>query len=245
MTETRVRIPFEAASRIIAARHADFTWRARLSRARGTGHGPAPGCQRRARSRSPASPTRRRAYETLGSSSDRLLPSPRGADRRSRRVSSDALARAPPGRARQCAESPRRPTRKTRGETRGEYRIKSHHKASQAVIRIRGDPKRRILAPGARIRGILRRKKWWTGGELNSRHRDFQSRALPTELPVHWAGRAGEPPEAPPPYQTGQPLSSARRRAGFQRVGVRGARPAEAVRPAGAPRPRARGAPSG
>ena len=30
-------------------------------------------------------------------------------------------------------------------------------------------------------------KKWWTGGELNSRHRDFQSRALPTELPVHRA----------------------------------------------------------
>ena len=30
-------------------------------------------------------------------------------------------------------------------------------------------------------------EKWWTGGELNSRHRDFQSRALPTELPVHRA----------------------------------------------------------
>ena len=30
-------------------------------------------------------------------------------------------------------------------------------------------------------------QKWWTGGELNSRHRDFQSRALPTELPVHRA----------------------------------------------------------
>jgi hypothetical protein len=33
-------------------------------------------------------------------------------------------------------------------------------------------------------------KKWWTGGELNSRHRDFQSRALPTELPVHRAANA-------------------------------------------------------
>ena len=32
---------------------------------------------------------------------------------------------------------------------------------------------------------VTTEKKWWTGGELNSRHRDFQSRALPTELPVH------------------------------------------------------------
>jgi integrase len=44
---------------------------------------------------------------------------------------------------------------------------------------------------------VTTEKKWWTGGELNSRHRDFQSRALPTELPVHRAatGRR-EPPEA-------------------------------------------------
>ena len=34
-------------------------------------------------------------------------------------------------------------------------------------------------------RGVTTERKWWTGGELNSRHRDFQSRALPTELPVH------------------------------------------------------------
>ena len=26
---------------------------------------------------------------------------------------------------------------------------------------------------------------WWAGAELNCRHRDFQSRALPTELPAH------------------------------------------------------------
>ena len=32
---------------------------------------------------------------------------------------------------------------------------------------------------------VTTEEKWWTGGELNSRHRDFQSRALPTELPVH------------------------------------------------------------
>src|SRR5262245_43340782 len=47
------------------------------------------------------------------------------------------------------------------------------------------------------IQLMFAEKIWWTGGELNSRHRDFQSRALPTELPVHRAaaGRR-EPPEA-------------------------------------------------
>jgi len=44
-------------------------------------------------------------------------------------------------------------------------------------------------------------KDWWTGGELNSRHRDFQSRALPTELPVH-------PGKRPIPYQTPRAVSS-------------------------------------
>ena len=50
---------------------------------------------------------------------------------------------------------------------------------------------------GVAVREVrdAKEKKWWTGGELNSRHRDFQSRALPTELPVHRARR--EPPEAP------------------------------------------------
>ena len=32
-------------------------------------------------------------------------------------------------------------------------------------------------------------KKWWPGAELNCRHEDFQSTALPTELP----GRSGCP----------------------------------------------------
>jgi len=52
---------------------------------------------------------------------------------------------------------------------------------------------RRILALGLRILGFGGRKKWWTGGELNSRHRDFQSRALPTELPVHSGGKRRSP----------------------------------------------------
>jgi hypothetical protein len=28
-------------------------------------------------------------------------------------------------------------------------------------------------------------EKWWLGAELNRRHKDFQSSALPTELPSH------------------------------------------------------------
>jgi hypothetical protein len=30
--------------------------------------------------------------------------------------------------------------------------------------------------------------KWWLGAELNRRHKDFQSSALPTELPSRWEG---------------------------------------------------------
>ncbi len=37
------------------------------------------------------------------------------------------------------------------------------------------------------------RKKWWAGAELNCRHRDFQSRALPTELPAHSGCESREP----------------------------------------------------
>ena len=31
-------------------------------------------------------------------------------------------------------------------------------------------------------------EKWWPGTELNRRHADFQSAALPTELPGHFEG---------------------------------------------------------
>jgi hypothetical protein len=34
-------------------------------------------------------------------------------------------------------------------------------------------------------RTIFKRENWCPGAELNHRHRDFQSRALPTELPGH------------------------------------------------------------
>src|SRR5262252_5472951 len=53
-------------------------------------------------------------------------------------------------------------------------------------------------------------KKWWTGRELNPRHRDFQSRALPTELPVHRAATEQRHRlKRPSRYQTAQSVSSA------------------------------------
>jgi hypothetical protein len=40
---------------------------------------------------------------------------------------------------------------------------------------------------------ILRALFWWAGAESNCRHEDFQSSALPTELPAHrWARSRGE-----------------------------------------------------
>src|SRR5271168_2583724 len=39
------------------------------------------------------------------------------------------------------------------------------------------------------VRGSLWMMKWWPGRELNPRHADFQSAALPTELPGHAVGR--------------------------------------------------------
>ena len=38
---------------------------------------------------------------------------------------------------------------------------------------------------------ILSKMKWWPGRELNPRHADFQSAALPTELPGHPEGTTG------------------------------------------------------
>ena len=35
------------------------------------------------------------------------------------------------------------------------------------------------------LEGELSEIKWWSGGDLNPRHSDFQSDALPTELPDH------------------------------------------------------------
>ena len=35
--------------------------------------------------------------------------------------------------------------------------------------------------------------KWWAGAELNCRHQDFQSCALPTELPAQYRRESREP----------------------------------------------------
>ena len=49
----------------------------------------------------------------------------------------------------------------------------------------------------------LRPELWCRGPESNWRHRDFQSRALPTELPRHEERRGG----APSNQDTGEPRS--------------------------------------
>src|SRR5580765_5451020 len=43
----------------------------------------------------------------------------------------------------------------------------------------------RVVAQSGRIRRASSWKKWWAEAGLNRRHQDFQSCALPTELPAH------------------------------------------------------------
>jgi hypothetical protein len=47
--------------------------------------------------------------------------------------------------------------------------------------------KKALSRPGSPLSCSIRHVGQWTGGELNSRHTDFQSVALPTELPVREA----------------------------------------------------------
>ena len=65
---------------------------------------------------------------------------------------------------------------------------------------------------------ILLRKLWCPGAESNHRHADFQSAALPTELPGHPGAGAWPPPRAvrpalieelPPPVQRAEGVRSA------------------------------------
>src|SRR5581483_756579 len=64
------------------------------------------------------------------------------------------------------------------------HRVADVHVQTGNVVRIGEDR----LAEGPCGEG----EEWWTGRELNPRHRDFQSRALPTELPVHSGPTAGD-----------------------------------------------------
>ena len=45
---------------------------------------------------------------------------------------------------------------------------------------------RRVLQYTPDFKSECRNKKWWPETELNRRHKDFQSSALPTELPGHF-----------------------------------------------------------
>ena len=53
----------------------------------------------------------------------------------------------------------------------------------------KGLPFREEAVPGERKRGFPEVLRWWLGTELNRRHEDFQSSALPTELPSQPKGR--------------------------------------------------------
>jgi hypothetical protein len=70
------------------------------------------------------------------------------------------------------------PAWKTRGDTRGESRIKTGHNSSRSITSSRQGGRDGKLRSCGGILPSGEPKKWWTGGELNSRHRDFQSRAL-------------------------------------------------------------------
>ena len=76
----------------------------------------------------------------------------------------------------------RRP--RMRGETEGDSSAKSAHSVTTSHSRSRSMARDTGILQDHDSRGERRldpraaEEKWWTGGELNSRHRDFQSRAV-------------------------------------------------------------------
>src|SRR5690349_22652901 len=60
-----------------------------------------------------------------------------------------------------------------------------HSAITIASMKVRVTEAPDLLEIGKRSAFGLRQVEWWPGPESNQRHRDFQSRALPTELPGH------------------------------------------------------------
>ncbi len=90
------------------------------------------------------------------------------------------------------------------GKLEGERRTLSDVRLREAAIRLSFSLRCGVTAFAAEagLQAVAHPKEaaswkvsegWWPGAELNCRHRDFQSRALPTELPGHVAGAQKNP----------------------------------------------------
>jgi hypothetical protein len=62
----------------------------------------------------------------------------------------------------------------------GEVALARSTSESAQTVALRADTKKPGANPGFNV--------WWPGAESNHRHKDFQSSALPTELPGQEAG---------------------------------------------------------
>ncbi len=77
------------------------------------------------------------------------------------------------------------------GGSRRRAEVFAHHSHKQRLRAVRASRMR--TRNRGRSRSVRTAWKWWRGAESNRRHYDFQSYALPTELPRHIrVARAGE-----------------------------------------------------